>query len=130
MNDNNFLFNATSLKKSNINIDHSKGFEQFCFELLGKLGVIISTKLRLCRIPADDPTEFGILYKQYALIAFEGKKSACLIEVSCNPNLNKIHWPQLADIETGKRLCINVVDWIDVFLLIKNLMALTEVSDA
>lgn len=130
MNDNNFLFNATSLKKSNINIDHSKDFEQFCFELLGKLGAIISTKLRLCRIPEDDPTEFGILYQQYALIAFEGKKSACLIEVSCNPNLNKIHWPQLADIETGKRLCINVVDWIDAFLLIKNLMALTEVADA
>ncbi|MCO6550698.1 MULTISPECIES: hypothetical protein [unclassified Gilliamella] len=130
MNDNNFLFNATSLKKSNINIEHSKGFEQFCSELLGKIGAIISTKLRLCRIPADDPTEFGILYQQYALIAFEGKKSACLIEVSCNPNLNKIHWPQLADIETGKRLCINVVDWIDAFLLIKNLMALTEVADA
>ncbi|MWP61593.1 hypothetical protein [Gilliamella sp. Pas-s25] len=126
MNDNNFLFNATSLKKSNINIDHSKDFEQFCSELLGKIGAIISTKLRLCRIPTDDHTEFGILYKQYALIAFEGKKSACLIEVSCNPNLNKIHWPQLADIETGKRLCINVVDWIDAFLLIKNLMGLTR----
>lgn len=89
MNNNNFLFNATSLKKSNINID-----------------------------------------KQYALIAFEGKKSASLIEVSCNLNLNKIHWPQLADIETGKRLCINVVDWIDAFLLIKHLMTLTEVADA
>lgn len=129
MNDNTFLFNATSLKKSNINLVHSKDFEEFSFELLGKIGDIISTKLRLCRIPVDDHTKFEILYKQYALIAFEGKKSACLIEVSCNPNLNKIHWPQLADIETGKRLCIDVVDWIDAFLLIKHLMTLTVGAD-
>ncbi|OCG64112.1 hypothetical protein A9G48_04090 [Gilliamella sp. wkB18] len=122
MNDKTFLFDATSLSKSKINVHYQDQFEQFCFALFKKLGFIASRRLRLCRVPTDE--SFGFPYKQYALIALQGEKSDCLIEVSCNTALKEVKWPQLAEIETGKRLCIEIVDWIDASLLINHFMAL------
>lgn len=122
MNNNTFLFNATSLKKSEINQYHNNDLKKFFFELSENIGQIMSAKLRLCRIPADET-----MYTQYALIALEGSKSSTLIEITCSPKLNKVNWPQFADMKTGKRLCIGVVDWIDAFLLIKHLIDFTEV---
>jgi len=122
-----FIFKAEALSQAEMNINSTKLIEEFVKSLLTRVGIIIDTCLRLYRVPMHESyyipnAESTLFYKQYALIALYGEQTDYLIEIVCNEDLNSMKLPKAKDIELGKRLTIEVVDWIDACLLIDYLL--------
>jgi len=115
-----FLFDTNPLGNAKINPAYLDSIGRFYQDLAKKLGIITIKHCRLYRIPAHEQSHCP--YRQYALIALSGDKSDCLIEIVCNDTVNTVVWPNESEIVVGKRLTIEVADWIDAYLLISDLM--------
>ena len=115
-----FIFSAEPLGDAKIYDNCLEALDELRQSLIKKIGRVIKKQLRLYRVPGHEKST--MLYSQYALIAFKGELSDCLIEIVCNDNVQFVKWPKSCDIELGKWLTIEVVDWIDAYLLIENLM--------
>lgn len=115
-----FIFSAEPLGDAKIYDNCHHELMALSQAIRGKLGRVIKKQLRLYRVPMHEKKAMN--YKQYALIAYQGEQSDCLIEIVCNDNVQLVKWPKANDIEMGKRLTIEVVDWVDAFLLIEQLM--------
>jgi len=115
-----FLFDTNPLGNAKINPAYLDSIGRFYQDLAKKLGSVTAKHCRLYRIPAHDHSHRS--YRQYALIVLKGDKSDCLIEIVCNDTVNTVVWPNESEIVVGKRLTIEVADWIDAYLLISDLM--------
>ncbi|WP_392562247.1 hypothetical protein RHO12_01805 [Orbus sturtevantii] len=115
-----FLFDTNPLGNAKINPAYVDSINQFYQVLAKKLGIITRKQCRLYRIPTHEQAHLP--YQQYALIALSGEQSDCLIEIVCNDTVNTVIWPKESEIVLGKRLTIEVADWIDAYLLITDLM--------
>lgn len=113
------LFEANALDTAKLNPICLHEFDTFYHALHAKIGRIISTQRRLYRVPFNDDSQSDHLY---ALLVLNGEKADSMIEVMCSASVRTIKWPDVSDIERGKRLCIEVVDWIDAVLLIEYLV--------
>lgn len=119
-----FIFSAEPLGDARIYDNCHHELMALNQALKQKLGRVIKKQLRLYRIPMHEKKAMN--YNQYALIAYQGEQSDCLLEIVCNDSVQLVKWPKQSDIELGKRLTIEVVDWIDAYLLIERLMRETQ----
>lgn len=119
-----FIFTAEPLGDAKITLDSLKELELLNQFIMTKIGRVIKKHRRLYRVPMHEKST--MLYNQYALIAYQGEKSDCLIEIVCNNSVKIVKWPNFSDVTQGKRLTIEVVDWVDAYLLIEYLM--TEIA--
>lgn len=118
-----FIFSAEPLGNAKIYNNCYYALEDLNQSIMNKLGQILKKQLRLYRVPIYKNQETSTMdYNQYALIVYQGERSDCLLEIICNYKTQQVKWPKRSDIELGKRLTIEVVDWVDAYLLIDYLM--------
>ncbi|PXV96584.1 hypothetical protein [Gilliamella apicola] len=111
------LFKVDSIHGPITDTSEENDFNKFINNIRNKIGVYKEKRVRAYRIP----NSHSILknpFNCYVSFILRGDISDCHLEISCNSKIQNINWPSTNDFSSGKRVVIELFDWVDVYWLV------------
>lgn len=114
------LFNLNSIQSHSVSDTYKVEVDALFFNIKERIGQYKDKRIWAYRIPNAEDT-LSNPFNQYISIIIRGENADCHLELCCSDKISEIEWPLKSDFNIGRRINIQLFDWVDIYWFINRI---------